>query len=100
MVVGLAAVARMKTRRGLEPVQKPGDEVLESTTNSAFAGEKHSQPGGQQRAKKSRGRHWQGISWESENVGTRELGPELKPSQFRQASSAISTATRLSWAKS
>ena len=57
MGTALVSVASLKTSRGLEPVEKPGDEVLEGTANPVFTGEHHGQPGGQQCAEKGRCGH-------------------------------------------
>ena len=69
-----------------EFVEQPGGEVLERAADSMLAGEGDSQPGGEQGAEDGRGH--EGVL----------LGVE--GGQFRQASSARSTASQRSVAKS
>jgi hypothetical protein len=57
MGAAFVSVASLKTRRGLEPIEQPGDEVLKGTANPVFTGEHHGQPRGQQCTEKGRSRH-------------------------------------------
>jgi hypothetical protein len=42
--VVLVLAVSVKASRGLEPIQQPGDEVLQGTANPVFTGEHHGQP--------------------------------------------------------
>jgi len=70
----------------LEFGEHPGGEGLKRPANAVLTGKRQCQPRGEQGAENERGGHGEDVS----------MGKEGRVSQFRHASSVISTATQLS----
>ena len=86
--VVLGAGDESSPRAFVEFGEHPAGQRLKGPANAVLTGKRHRQPGGKQGAENERGGHGKGLHG-GESVY-----------QFRQASSAISTATHRSWAKS
>ena len=87
--VVLGAGDESSPRAFVEFGEHPAGQSLKCPANAVLTGKRQCQPGGKQGAENQRGGHGEEVSMGNEGV-----------SQFRQASSAISTATHLSLAKS